>query len=575
MGNTSKESGTEEGGFKRTFKHEEPPVEELVPPDGGWAWLIVLACGIMQFVLPTLSTCFGLVYVRLVSSGYTNSQVAPIPGLLYGLSCLIGPLATSLSRYHSHRRLSVFGICTMAAGVFLSALWDNLSWLYVCFGVVGGLGRGIVNPQGFILGQMYFRRRRVAANALSMLGASLGFMVMPPLVRFLANTYAHQGALLLWSAILLHGLVGAALYQPVEWHLKPNPLANFRLVEARPCQEESHNGTRVNDSDDFGGKEFGNESPDIEDESSCQRHPHEPCPCHRPLASATPEGEAQVFLAEAGGGERVGGGRRVGSVVRTSLRSSLYSSCDVIDQYSSALSLEGGKLKGSNGNVAEKADQMPKQPQSITLCGVRFPRFSDILHFRILLHPIFLIVSISSIANRMVFMNFVTYIPAVGEDLNLSDEAPFLLTIISLADLVAKGAMAVVSDRGWCQRRYFVIAGGVSASAAALTVPQSWNFLSLASCCALYGFSLGVIVSVAPVLLVEYLGLKLLPYTFGLLLFMNGVSSLIIFPLTGVVNDIMDNYTSTYYVLGGLSLLPAILWSLVPLVNQDKIKNPV
>lgn len=253
---------------------------------------------------------------------------------------------------------------------------------------------------------MYFRRRRVAANALSMLGSSLGFMVMPPLVRFLANTYAHQGALLLWSAILLHGLVGAALYQPVEWHLKPNPLANVRLVEARPCQEESHNGTRVNDSDDFGGKEFGNESPDIEDESSCQRHPHDPCPCHRPLASATPEGEAQVFLAEAGEGERVGGGRRVGSVVRTSLRSSLYSSCDVIDQYSSALSLEGGKLKGSNGNVAEKADQMPKQPQSITLCGVRFPRFSDILHFRILLHPIFLIVSISSIANRMVSFLF-------------------------------------------------------------------------------------------------------------------------------------------------------------------------
>lgn len=47
-GNTGKESGTEEGGFKRTFKHEEPPVEELVPPDGGWGWLIVLACGIMQ-----------------------------------------------------------------------------------------------------------------------------------------------------------------------------------------------------------------------------------------------------------------------------------------------------------------------------------------------------------------------------------------------------------------------------------------------------------------------------------------------------------------------------------------------
>lgn len=64
-------------------------------------------------------------------------------------------------------------------------------------------------------------------------------------------------------------------------------------------------------------------------------------------------------------------------------------------------------------------------------------------------------------------MNFVTYIPAVGKDLDLSDEAPFMLTIISVADLVAKGVMAVVSDRGWCQRRYFAISAGVLASVTA------------------------------------------------------------------------------------------------------------
>ncbi|XP_042888579.1 monocarboxylate transporter 13-like [Penaeus japonicus] len=551
MGITSTESGVEEDGSKIKVRHEEPPVEELVPPDGGWGWLIVLACGIMQFVLPTLSTCFGLVYVHLVSSGYTNAQVAPIPGLLYGLSCLIGPLATSLSRYYSHRRLSVLGVCTMVVGVCLCAFWDNLIWFYVCFGVIGGLGHGLVNPQGFILGQMYFRQKRVAANALAMLGASLGFMMMPPLVRFLVITYAHQGALLLWSAILLHGLVGAALYQPVEWHLKPNPLASIRLVEAEPPPEEAREGTRVSDKDAFDEKDFGNE----------------------PLDAEGNERETHLFLAETEEVELPAGKRRrVNSVTRTSIRSSLYSSCDVIDQFSSALSIETERLKDSVANDAEKGDNMPKEPLPVILCGMKFPRFSTILNFKLLSHPIFLIVSFSSIANRMVFMNFVTYIPAVGKDLDLSDEAPFLLTTVSLADLVAKGIMALVSDRGWCQRRYFVIGSGISASMAALMVTRAWNFLSLASCCALYGFSLGVLVSVSPILLVEYLGVKLLPYTFGLLLFMNGVASFIIFPLTGIINDVMDNYTTTYYVLGGLSLLPAILWSLVPLVNQDNIK---
>lgn len=64
-------------------------------------------------------------------------------------------------------------------------------------------------------------------------------------------------------------------------------------------------------------------------------------------------------------------------------------------------------------------------------------------------------------------MNFVTYIPALGVDLGMLDEAPFLLTTISMADLVAKGIMSLVSDRGWCQRRYFAISAGVLASVTA------------------------------------------------------------------------------------------------------------
>lgn len=574
----SKSNGTEEG--ESQAKARGPPVEKLVPPDGGWGWFIVLGSGITMFVLPSLSTCFGLIYVHLVASGYTNSQVSPIPGLMFGMACLTGPVATSLTRYYSHRRLSVIGICLAVTGVFLCAFWDDLVWYYVCFGVIAGVGSGMVNPHGFILGQMYFRRRRVAANALSMLGASLGFMVMPPLVRFLANTYGHRGALLLWSAILLHALVGAALYQPVEWHLKLNPLANVRLVEARPCQEDGHaadaDGEEAEDGIQDGSYPSESEGEDedgVEGSLPQDGAHHHPDPQRRRESSAS-KGEAEVFLGRESSEEPLGEGRRrLSSYI--SVRNSLYSSCDVIDQFGAALSVETERLKDVYVEVVEKAEEKPKEPQPYFLCGLKFPRFSDILNFKILFHPIFLIASISSIANRMVYMNFVTYIPALGVDLGMLDEAPFLLTTISMADLVAKGIMSLVSDRGWCQRRYFAISAGVLASVTASLVPQTWNFASLASCCALYGFSLGVMVSVSPILLVEYLGLKLLPYTFGLLLFMNGVSSVIIFPLTGFINDVMANYTTIYYLLGGLSLMPSVLWSLVPFVNQDKIRNIV
>lgn len=45
--------------------------------------------------------------------------------------------------------------------------------------------------------------------------------------------------------------------------------------------------------------------------------------------------------------------------------------------------------------------------------------------------------------------------------------------------------------------------------------------------------------------------------------------------ISGFINDVMANYTTIYYLLGGLSLMPSVLWSLVPFVNQDKIRNIV
>ena len=66
---------------------------------------------------------------------------------------------------------------------------------------------------------------------------------------------------------------------------------------------------------------------------------------------------------------------------------------------------------------------------------------------------------------------------------------------------------------------------------AVLTV--AWDIVTLGVCCGLYGFCAGACMSIGPVLLVEYLGLKLLPHSFGLMLFMNGISGFAVLPLTG------------------------------------------
>lgn len=82
----------------------------------------------------------------------------------------------------------------------------------------------------------YFTRRRGAANAIMASGTGLGQIIMPPLTRYLQETFSDRGATLVISGIMLHACVAAATFHPVEWHMKPRPVKTIQQEkdETRP-----------------------------------------------------------------------------------------------------------------------------------------------------------------------------------------------------------------------------------------------------------------------------------------------------------------------------------------------------
>lgn len=67
-------------------------------------------------------------------------------------------------------------------------------------------------------------------------------MIMPNIVRVLLDEYGFRGAALIMAALAFHGLVGAALFQPVEWHMK-RPFSEKCFGEKRlllqPCRHRA------------------------------------------------------------------------------------------------------------------------------------------------------------------------------------------------------------------------------------------------------------------------------------------------------------------------------------------------
>lgn len=97
-------------------------------------------------------------------------------------------------------------------------VWVNLKSMST------GTGGGVVSALCFTIVPLYFDRKRGIANAIMMGGICFGQIVGPPTARLLQEEYGYKGATLILGAIILHSCIGASLFRPPEWHVKPSTI---------------------------------------------------------------------------------------------------------------------------------------------------------------------------------------------------------------------------------------------------------------------------------------------------------------------------------------------------------------
>nr|XP_045597863.1 uncharacterized protein LOC123757937 isoform X1 [Procambarus clarkii]XP_045597871.1 uncharacterized protein LOC123757937 isoform X1 [Procambarus clarkii]XP_045597881.1 uncharacterized protein LOC123757937 isoform X1 [Procambarus clarkii]XP_045597891.1 uncharacterized protein LOC123757937 isoform X1 [Procambarus clarkii]XP_045597900.1 uncharacterized protein LOC123757937 isoform X1 [Procambarus clarkii] len=632
-----------------------PRPDNLVPPDGGWGWVIVAANCIITFVMGNIATGFSVLYVHLINAGYSNVEVSGIPALFMGLTCVLAPLSAGLSHFYSYRCLATVGVTITSLAILLCSFNRSLIWFYICFGGLAGFGNALLMPQGFLIGQKYFSYKKVTANALSMLGGSLGFMAMPTLLSYLVEVYALEGAFMLWAGLLLHAFIGALLFQPVEWHMKLKRTAGFQSVNVEQNGGQSQSRSDILASkivvagktddqnvvnayeDDSVIKHLASERDESDESDHEDMHiTQDLALCNsvksdlsdalnlcnarqwkNPLTDTLQTNEYlerprtvsiersmeilpqipeesededcfETYDQEIGN-ERIEflnrenevrnrpvsfiSSKSVDSFITAPSSESIFDYDDIIYQFGSALSLKTEKLKDRLHVERERTQKCnfyisnissTQSHKPFVICGLKFPKLFDMINLHILRHPVFLIAAFSIMVSRMVYMSFVNYLPSLSIEVGVGRQTPYLYIIIATFELAAKIISSLICDQGVMQRRYFAIIASVNSVLANLTITFAWNFLTLGACCAWYGFSVGTCMSVEPVLLVEHLGLKLLPHSFGLMLFINGIGGLLLFPLTGWLSDVAGNYVITYYFIGGISLVPGLLWTSVP-----------
>ena len=173
------------------------------------------------------------------------------------------------------------------------------------------------------------------------------------------------------------------------------------------------------------------------------------------------------------------------------------------------------------------------------------------------------------------------------------EQAAFLLSVIGIANTVARLILGWLSDQSWVNRLYLynycLVICGISIGLS----PFCTTYNTQAMYCALFGITSGAYVGLTSVVLVDLLGLEKLTNAFGLLLMFQGIASVIGPPVIGKIStlvhlsnfvicassgalfDSIGDYDAGLYFAGSMIFLSgAMLFAIPALQTHLENKRP-
>ncbi|KAJ3607839.1 hypothetical protein NHX12_024890 [Muraenolepis orangiensis] len=175
-------------------------------PDGGWGWAVLFGC----FVI----TGFSYAFPKAVSVFFKE--------LIHEFGC---------------RPVMMVGGLFASLGMILASFATSIGHLYLCIGVITGLGLALNFQPSLIMLNRYFSEKRPLANGLAAAGSPVALCCLSPLGQYLQHQYGWRGGFMILGGILLNCCACGALMRPLL--AAPVKAVDDAEGAAKQIQEES------------------------------------------------------------------------------------------------------------------------------------------------------------------------------------------------------------------------------------------------------------------------------------------------------------------------------------------------
>lgn len=246
---------------------EDDSEEKPNIPDGGWGWMVVLSSFIISMIADGISFSFGLLYIEFLNEFQASkSTTAWIGSLFIAVPLLSGPVMSALVDRYGCRSMTILGGIISTLGFVLASVSTSLEMMMITFGVIAGLGLGLVYVTAVVSIAYWFDKKRSLAVGLGACGTGVGTFLYAPMTQYFIEEYGWRGTILLLAGTLLNLCVCGTVMRDPEWW----------IIEQKKQMQRSR--SRISSSNSISGKSGGAESnyPGIEEIRQLIKSGHPP-----------------------------------------------------------------------------------------------------------------------------------------------------------------------------------------------------------------------------------------------------------------------------------------------------------